>query len=59
MSGALADECGDHLQPGGVDPLEGSDIERYGLRFLEETSETLFEGARIRHGALGRQGECV
>jgi hypothetical protein len=26
---------------------------------LEETSETLFEGARIRHGALGRQGECV
>jgi hypothetical protein len=58
VASALTDECGNHLHPGGVDALQSGDIERYGLRFVEEAGEALFEGIRIGDGTLGRQGEC-
>jgi len=42
-SRALEDECGDYLQPGSVDALQGAYIERYGLRLVDQPGETLFE----------------
>jgi hypothetical protein len=59
MASAITDECGDHLHPSGVDALQSGDVERYGLRFLEEAGETLFQGERVGHRALGRQRECA
>jgi hypothetical protein len=56
---AFTDECGDHLQASGVNPLQGGDVERYGLRFVEQACETLLQGARVGDSALSRQGECV
>jgi hypothetical protein len=43
VASALTNECGDHLHPSGVDALQGGDVERYGLRFLEEAGETRFQ----------------
>jgi hypothetical protein len=57
LAGAVADEGRQYLQPGGVNPLEGSYVECDGLGLVEEAGETLFESARTGDETFGREGE--
>ena len=57
MAGALADEGGQYLQSGGIDPLQRSYVECDWLGRIEEAGETVFERARAGDQAFGRQGQ--
>jgi hypothetical protein len=57
VPGAFADECRYHLQPSGIDALQGGDIERYRKGFVEQSGEILLEGGCIADQTLGRQGQ--
>jgi len=57
VAGALANEGGQYLQPGGVNPLEPGYVECDGLRLVEEPGETLFESARAGDDAFGCQSQ--